>query len=73
MCAISSTYLRFERLMDREKVYRNPNVTFRSLCRMLSVSPASLNEIILRELGIGGEELIDYYRDKDNICIALNF
>lgn len=73
MCAISSTYLRFERLMDNEKVYRNPDITFRSICRRLAISPSSLEEILLRELGMSGDELVDFYRHKDNICITLNF
>lgn len=73
MCAISSTFLRFERLMDKEKVYLNPDVSFHTICRSLSVSPSSLDEILLQELGMNGDELVDFYRHKDNICIALNF
>ena len=73
MCAISSTFLRFERMMNIEKVWLNPDVSFRTICRRLSVSPSSLDEILLRELGVSGDELVDFYRHKDNICIALNF
>lgn len=73
MCAIHSTFLCFERLMDTEKVYRNPDISFRNICRQLSVSPSSLNEILLDEIGMNGDELIDFYRHKDNICITSFF
>ncbi len=73
MCAINPIFLRFERLMDTEKVYLNPDITFRDICRRLFVSPSSLDEILLDEIGMNGDELIDFYRHKDNICITSFF
>lgn len=62
MCTISSTFLRFERLMDNEKVYLDPDVSFHTICRRLAVSPSSLDEILIQELGMSGDELVDSYR-----------
>lgn len=58
MCAISTIYSRFERLVDSEQVLRDPTTSFNSICRRLHVAPASLNEYIEEELGLSGEELL---------------
>lgn len=59
MCAISTTFSRFERLADPEQLLRNPSTTFNSICRRLHVAPSSLSEYIEEELGLSGEELVE--------------
>lgn len=63
MCAISTTFSRFERLMESEQVLRNPSTSFNSICRRLHVAPSSLNEYIEEELGLSGEELVGRMRE----------
>lgn len=62
MCAISTTFSRFERLVNSEQVLRDPTTSFHSICRRLHVAPSSLNEYIEEELGLSGEELLGRLR-----------
>lgn len=62
MCAISTTFTRFERLVDSEQILLNPSTSFNSICRRLHVAPSSLNEYIEEELGLSGEELVERLR-----------
>lgn len=62
MCTRMSAYRRFAALMEEGECLRDNNVSFRRICRCLFVSPSSLNEILEKELGMNGEEVIDYYR-----------
>lgn len=62
MCALMKSYSRFERLMNVDEVWRNPYLDYQSVCRMIGVSPASLDEILESELGMRGEEILDKYR-----------
>ncbi|MCQ2182817.1 MAG: hypothetical protein MJY89_05370 [Bacteroidales bacterium] len=57
-----TSYRRFARLIEDGEFLRDPNVTFKSICRHLLVSPSSLEEIIEKELGMKGQEVIDNYR-----------
>jgi len=59
---VMSTYRRFAELMEDREFLHKQNVTFNNVCRQLSVSPSSLDEIIEKELGMSGREVIDYYR-----------
>ena len=36
-------------------------LSFHDLCRSLHVSPSSLEELLLRELGMTGEDIVDFY------------
>jgi len=62
MCALSNSYRRFARLIESGEVLRDPDITFIGVCRKLWISPSSLDEIIERELGMTGQEVIDFYR-----------
>lgn len=62
MCVLMTSYSRFERLMDRTEVWRNPYLSYQDICRMAGVSPASLDEMLLAELGMNGEQILQKYR-----------
>jgi len=62
MCAFETCYRRFARLIENGEILRDPDVTYKSICRRLLISPSSLDEIIERELGMKGQEVIDIYR-----------
>jgi len=62
MCTTVKSYRRFARLIEDGEILRNPDITFKDICRRLLVSPSSLDEIIERELGMKGQEVIDIYR-----------
>lgn len=57
-----TSYRRFARLVEDGESLRDPDITFKSICRRLLVSPSSLDEIIEKELGMKGQEVIDNYR-----------
>ena len=62
MCTIMKTYGRFAGLLDGSRILENPFVRFRDVCRFLRVSPASLDEILMDELGMTGAELMESRR-----------
>lgn len=65
MCTMKKSYERFARLIENGETLRDPEVTFKSICRELRVSPSALDEIVERELGVKGQELIDKYRKNE--------
>lgn len=56
-------YAEFERLVDEENVYEERGVTFSGICRRIHISPCELNEVIVSELGITGDELLESYHN----------
>ena len=58
MFALRKKYGLFAGLMDEGRVYENPLLKFGDICRMIGVSPASLDDLLREELGLGGEELL---------------
>ena len=65
MDTIANAYSVMEKLLDVEKVYLNPRISFRRICRWLDVPPAELDLMVRRELGMGGEELISRFRASE--------
>ena len=56
------TYARFERLLDDEKLYLDPCVTFSSLCRLSGAPRRDMDRLLVEELGVGGSDLLRIYR-----------
>ena len=54
-------YARFACLLDKQGGACPEGLTFRRACRMLLVSPVTLNEVLQRELGMSGDEIMDNY------------
>jgi len=55
-------YARFEQLLDQERLYLDPEVTFAYLCRLAGASPKRLDGMLRSELGLGGDALLYTYR-----------
>lgn len=66
MDTIANAYSVMEKLLDVEKVYLNPRVSFRRICRWLDVPVADLDRMVRRELGMGGGELISRFRASES-------
>ncbi len=62
MRTIMKTYARFADLVTGTRILENPDLDFRTICRFLHVSPASLNEVLMDELGMDGREVLDKLR-----------
>lgn len=62
MCNIEKSYKAFHLTLESGLASGNPAASFREVCRKLKVSPADLEEIIMDELGMSGEEVVAMYR-----------
>lgn len=57
MTRLKKSYELFVRFVTSDAML-NPSVSFPSICSMLHVSPASLNELLLREIGMDGYRIV---------------
>lgn len=51
-------YAEFCTMMLEDRIYEDPEVSFADLCRAMGVRPRSLDAILIRELGLSGEEIL---------------
>lgn len=65
MDTIENAYSVMEKLMDEDKVYLNPRVSFRKVCRWLGVPVRDLDGMVRSELGVGGGELMARFRASE--------
>lgn len=61
---INEGYELFARLMEDEKVYMNPFLTFDSVCALIGVGYRELDDYIRGQLGCGGHDIMKAYRDS---------
>jgi hypothetical protein len=61
MYTLEENYSRLERLLNDEKIYLIPDLTFETLCSWLEVPPADLDNLTFQELGLTGQGLLDRY------------
>ena len=61
---INEGYELFARLMEDEKVYMNPFLTFDSVCALIGVGHRELDDYIRGQLGCGGHDIMKAYRDS---------
>lgn len=62
MYTISGAYEIFERMLDVEKIYLIPYLDFDTICGWIGVNPSELDILLSDELGMTGDELLDFYR-----------
>lgn len=58
------TMERFNALLEKGGV----GLTFEDCCKELGVLPPVLNEYLIKELGMSGSEIVDYY--INGVCIG---
>ncbi|MBQ0128109.1 MAG: hypothetical protein MJY91_06305 [Bacteroidales bacterium] len=61
MCALDKQYFRFWRMMEEGTLSKDGKIDFRTACRRLRCSPADLDEVLVSELGIDGDEVVELY------------
>ena len=57
----------FATLLEKEKVYMDPGVTFRRMCKWIGVEPSEADAFLMEELGYHGDDILKAYRE----CSAL--
>lgn len=65
MRTMKKIYERFGVLMESDEVLSRPGIDFRLVCRMLRVSPPDLDEVVRKELGMSGEEVVGKCRSRN--------
>lgn len=65
MDTIEQAYSVMEKLMDDEKVYMDPGISFRMVCSWLGVPARVLDAMVRRELGMGGDEMMARFRASE--------
>ena len=67
MCTVSNAYERFaSRVLDGSLPAENEK-SFCDFCKKNNVSPVSLDEILERELGMSGQEILNYFQKVLNL------
>ena len=56
-------YAAFERMMNREKVFMERDLTFEGICRRIGTEKDALESVLLEELGMRGDAILDKYRE----------
>lgn len=52
----------FSVLLEEEKVYMDPTLTFAELCRRIGVESRLLDRCLMSELGFSGSDILKAYR-----------
>lgn len=58
----NETYRLFAELLDEVEIFRIPEISFSDICRLLKVRPSALDSLLIKELGMSGEELLENRR-----------
>ena len=67
MCTVNNAYTLFASgLMDGSLLAENEK-SFCKICKRFNVSPVSLDEILMRELGMSGQEILNYFQKVLNL------
>ena len=61
MTSMDKAYALFGQWLEQGPKPGEPVPTFRELCRELRVSPVDLDEVVFRETGMHGDEIIVVY------------
>ena len=62
MRTIESAYEEFSRMVLEDHIYEDETVDYQSICRALHVSPTDLDEVLVREMGMNGSEILQYFQ-----------
>lgn len=60
---IETIYNEFCRMLEEDKIYRRMDLGYVDICRMLKVAPAELDQILMNELGMTGDEILAKFRE----------
>lgn len=64
MLTWKTVFERFEKLMDVDEIYKDPDIRFNDICRKLHCSPSDLNECLVNQFGMDGHAILEEYRRK---------
>lgn len=62
-------YERFGKLLEEERIFEEPALTFAEVCRRIGVSPDELDVCIFAETGLYGEEVLQVYRASEKVSV----
>ena len=62
MFTFDKPFAEFAQMMDNEKIWLDPSVSFASICRRLGVSRHRFDRFLQKDLGFRGEEILAVYR-----------
>lgn len=48
-------------LLD-DRIYEDPTISFTDICASLRVSPSDLDEILIKEIGMNGPEILQSFQ-----------
>lgn len=57
------SYAAFGRLMNEERIYLDPDLTFEDICAHIGTQKDALESVLLEELGMRGDAILDKYRE----------
>jgi len=67
MRSLQKAYSRFGQMVCEEECYRQPGLTFKDICAQLRVPEDGLNEIIFKEMGMNGQEILYSFQKLLNL------
>ena len=67
MCTVNKAYGRFASALLNDSLSAENAPYFCDYCKTLNVSPVSLDEILERELGLKGQEILNYFQKVLNL------
>lgn len=57
----------FGNLLEKEKVYMDPNLTFDKICLWIGVGKEEFDEYLTGTLGYTGSDILKAYRDSETL------
>ncbi len=62
MKTIETAYPEFSRMLLDDRIYEDPTITFSDICASLEVAPGDLDEILVKEMGMNGPEILQSFQ-----------
>ena len=59
---MDTTYQEFARMLLDDRIYEDTTISFTDICASLRVSPSDLNEILIKEIGMNGTEILQSFQ-----------
>ncbi len=67
MKTLLTTYSEFSKMLLQDRIHEDRTVTYDDICAALQVSPSSLDEMLLKELGMNGREILYSFQNLLNL------
>jgi len=67
MKTIETTYSEFSRMLLDDRIYEDLTISFTDICASLRVSPSDLDEILIKEIGMNGPEILQSFQKLLNL------